>query len=228
MTDQLQSLVNPVVGTALRLRAAWAVGRGPGFDAGRADLGQKLRALFAMHPPARAVPKIDTSGVFDLRGAGRDPTEDAYLGVGYPLACWVDELFILHSSAASAWGERKAEAEFYATNDRAWRFWRQARCAADRPGTDDLEVFFVCAALGFRGEWADDPAAFRGWWAATRDRVVSAVRQPWAGPPAADPPTRVPPRYGLDSVRRMAVFAGLSVAAAVPAAAWLVARQLGR
>ena len=42
---------------------------------------------------------------------------------------WLDELFILYSSWESAWNERKLEGSLYGSNDRAWRFWEQARIA---------------------------------------------------------------------------------------------------
>jgi type VI secretion system protein ImpK len=189
----------------------------------------------AAHPPPSAsIPQLADASVFDLdlaeeaAKAARTPTVEPYLGVGYPLACWVDELFTVNSPVGGAWGERKFEVEFYGTNDRAWRFWRQARLAADRSIDDDLEVFYLCAVLGFRGEWADDPAQFRAWLGATRERLVKGLRTEWSGPPALEFPTRVPARYGKSRLRRMALVAGIVVLVTVPVAALLIARQLVR
>ena len=229
MRDQLLSLVTPVLRTGLRLRDEWSRGSGPPFDAGRELLLQAFRELFAAYPPPAAGAAAPGRGEVDrLGGSEAAPAPEGYLGVGYALASWADELFTLNSPVASRWNERKFEAEFYGTNDRAWRFWQQARLAAERPGDDDLEVFYLCAALGFRGEWADDPAKLRAWLGATRDRLVKGLRQEWVGPPALDAPGRVPPRYGKERLRRMAAVAGLAVLVCLPAAAFLIARQLTR
>lgn len=238
MRDQLFNLVNPVLRTGLRLRDEWSRGVGPPFDAGRELLLQAFRDLFAAFPSAgtsiashlkdASEFRIELVDDDDFGAVARAPTEEMYLGVGYPLACWADELFTLNSPVAGRWNERKFEIEFFTTNDRAWRFWRQARTAADRPIDDDLEVFYLCAALGFRGEWADEPTKLRAWLGATRERLVKGLRREWVGPPALDPPAGVPPRYGKERVRRMAVVAGLACLVAVPAAVLMVARQLAR
>jgi type VI protein secretion system component VasF len=236
MRDQLLSLVNPILRTGLRLRDEWSRGAGPPFDAGRELLVLAFRDLFATFPSATTTaPALKDASLFEIEifegdtgAAARSPTVESYLGVGYPLACWVDELFTLNSPVATKWNERKFEAEFFATNDRAWRFWRQARMAADRPGDDDLEVFYLCTVLGFRGEWADDPGQLRAWLGATRERLVKGLRQEWVGPPALDPPAKVPPRFGKERVRRMAAAAGLAVLLCIPAAVLMIARQLGR
>ena len=236
MREQLLALVNPVLRTGLTLRDEWSRGIGPPFDAGRELLLQAFRELFAVFPsPSAGPPSLKDASMFevDLLGAdptaaARTPTVEPYLGVGYALVCWADELFTLNSSVAALWNERKFEVEFYATNDRAWRFWRQARLAADRPGDDDLEVFYLCTALGFRGEWVADSGKLRAWLGATRERLVKGLRQEWTGPPALDPPASVPPRYGKDRVRRMAFFAMLAGLICIPAAVVLIARQLSR
>ncbi len=227
MREQLLSLVNPVLRTGLRLRDEWSRSAGPPFDAGRELLLQAFRDLFAVFPRPAIAPAAG-GGDVDLLGGSEAPTSGRYLGVGYALACWADELFTLNSPVASRWNERKFEIEFFATNDRAWRFWQQAALAADRPSDDDLEAFYLCVALGFRGEWVEEPAKLRAWLGATRERLVKGLRQEWVGPPALDAPARVPPHYGKERVRRMAVVAGLAVLVCIPAAVVLIARQLGR
>ena len=229
MRDQLLNLVNPVIRTGLRLRDDWSRGAGPSFDAGRELLVQTFRDLFATFP----VQSASTRGEDDfpenlLDRSGAAAPEIKYLGVGYALASWVDELFTLNSPVGVQWNERKFEMEFYSTNDRAWRFWEQARLAADRPGDDELEVYYLCAALGFRGEWVEDPTRLRAWLGATRERLVKGLRQDWVGPPALDPPSRVPPRYGKARLRRMAIIAGLVGLLCIPAAVLLIARLLAR
>jgi type VI protein secretion system component VasF len=229
MREQLLNLVNPVLRTGLRLRDDWSRGVGMPFDAGRELLIQTFRNLFAAFPIPSASSRGTESTTGDLlQGAGEASIETRYLGVGYALVSWVDELFTLNSPVGTRWNERKFEAEFYSTNDRAWRFWEQARLAADRPGDDELEVFYLCAALGFRGEWVEDPTRLRAWLGATRERLVKGLRQDWVGPPALDPPSRVPPRYGKARLRRMAIVAGLSGLLCIPAAVVLIARLLAR
>jgi type VI protein secretion system component VasF len=223
MRDDLANLVNPILRTALDLRDGWAAGTGPSLDAGRQRLRDRFAPLLRAHPPGTST----TTAPIDLLSASAPP-ETAYLGVAYPLACWIDELFTLRSPVASQWTDRKLEVEYFGTNDRAWRFWVQADLAAGRQDTDHLEVFFLCAALGFRGEKLDDPAAYTAWATATRDRLLPDRAADWVGPPALDPPASVPPRYGFARLRRMAVAAGVFALVAVPVAMWLVARLLVR
>ena len=225
MRDSLLSVVNPVVRTALALRDEWAAGAGPPFDAGRELLISRFRELFTLVPLPGAKPGVSSYEI-DLSAASFSAPESRYLGVGYALAGWVDELFTLNSPVATKWNERKFEIEFYETNDRAWRFWVQARMAAERATDDDLEVYFLCAVLGFRGEWTDDPAQLRAWFGSTRERLVKALRTEWVGPQALEPPASVPPRYAKARLARMAVFAGLAVLVCIPFGALLIARQL--
>lgn len=226
MRDDLANLVNPILRTALDLRDGWAAGTGPSLDAGRERLRDRFAQLFRAHP-ARPAANPSAAPV-DLLAQPVAAPEESYLGVGYPLACWVDELFTLRSPVADRWTDRKLEAEYYGTNDRAWRFWVQADLAAARPDADHLEVFFLCAALGFRGEKLDDPAGYSAWAAATRDRLLPDRAADWVGPPALDPPAHVPPRYGFKRLRRMGIAAGVFALVAVPVAAWLVTRLLLR
>src|SRR4051812_42059759 len=47
---------------------------------------------------------------------------NAFLGVRYPLVCWIDEIIILDSPWKEEWNERKIEESLYGTNERAYRF----------------------------------------------------------------------------------------------------------
>lgn len=225
MRDDLANLVNPILRTTLDLRDGWAAGSGPSLDGGRQRLRDRFAPLLRAHPPGVASP---TAAPVDLLAGPAATPEAPYLGLGYPLACWVDELFTLRSPVASQWTDRKLEVEYFGTNDRAWRFWVQADLAAARPELDHLEVFFLCAALGFRGDKIDDPAGYTAWATATRDRLLPDRAADWVGPPALDPPANVPPRHGFARLRRMAIAAGVFGLVAVPTAAWLVTRLLVR
>jgi len=229
MREPLASLVTPILRTALHTADDFRRGLGLPFDAARELLVEKFRELgsqFQFGVPAGL--RINTMGEFDLlamANSGRPATEN-YLGPGYALACWVDELFTLNSPVAQQWNERKFEVEFFSTNDRAWRFWQQARLAADRTHDDDLEVYYLCAVLGFRGEWIESPPELKAWMGATRDRLLKGLRQDWAGPSALNPPTRVPLRYGKLRLKQMALIAVMATLVLIPVAAMLIARQL--
>lgn len=230
MREPVLNAVNPVIRTALRLRDEWARGSGPGFDAGREQLAQAMRDVLRLYPPPPAGPSLatDRAAETDFLSGPVTDRDDRYLGIGYALASWADELFTLNSTVAPQWNERKFEAEFYATNDRAWRFWQQARIAADRTTECDLELFYLCAALGFRGEWVDDPAQLRAWLGATRDRLVKGLRTEWIGPPAGEPPRHATHRHGKARLRRMATIATIASLVCVPAAIALITHQLIR
>jgi len=229
MRDELARLVNPIFRTALDLQQEWRVGGGMPFDAGYELMMEKFRQLHRVLPAVRSAEKSSSSAMQDLLGGSEsDAVDETYLGVAYPLACWVDELFIVRSPLAARWNDRKFEVLFHASNDRAWRFWQQARLAANRPDADDLEVFFLCASLGFRGEWIDDPQPLAGWLASTRDRLLTGLRRDWTAPPALDPPASVPPLRGVSRLRRMATIVGLTMVLALPIAAWLIVRQVAR
>ena len=226
LRDDLARLVNPIVRVALDLRDGWGSPGGPNFDAGRSRLHDRFRDLHRSYPAVRGDGVRASAG--DLLDGGFDlEPEDTYLGPAYPLACWADEMFTRMPAVAAKWTDRKFEVEFHGTNDRAWRFWKQAELASRR-SADELEVFFVCAALGFRGDKIEDPTDYAGWAAVTRDRLLAEAGVEWIGPPALDPPARVPPRLGSRRLKRMAATAAAFAVVAIPVAAWLVARQLVR
>jgi type VI secretion system protein ImpK len=151
-----------------------------------------------------------------------------YLGVRYALACWLDELFVLDSPWGVQWNEQKLEVALYGTNDRAWRFWEQARRAEKRPDTAALEVFFLCVMLGFRGEFREEPSQLRTWIAATRQRIFQGREVEWVSPPELEPPTHVPPLRGRERLRKVIATAGVLLLLLLPVAAFFVVQQLGR
>lgn len=71
----------------------------------------------------------------------------------FALACWIDEL--LSSSAvwsgADYWCNKPLERVLFKSADRALEFYRWAKQAAEKRQHDALEVYYVCAILGFRG-----------------------------------------------------------------------------
>ncbi|MCE9532704.1 MAG: DotU family type IV/VI secretion system protein [Planctomycetes bacterium] len=226
MREELANLVHPLLREALTLHEQWQAGTGPSFEAGRTDLRRQFEAIFRAEKPGPITNEPHpTSTPVDLLADPLPAVSTRYLGAGYPLASWLDELFTLHSIRAAEWNERKFEIEFYGSNDRAWRVWQQARMAADLPKTDDLEVFFICMGLGFRGEWAEDPTALQAWTSSTRDRLLKDLRREWIAPPALDPPRGATPRRAAYGLRRMAVVGTVFSLLAIPAAAVMIARH---
>jgi type VI secretion system protein ImpK len=229
MREPLAGLVTDIIRTALRTADDFRHGGNLPFEAARELLIEKFRELGSQFQfGVVSGLRVNSMGEFDLlatANSGRQSAEN-YLGVGYALACWVDELFTLNSPVAAQWNERKFEVEFFSTNERAFRFWQQARLAADRTQDDDLEVYYLCVVLGFRGEWIEQPAELKAWLGSTRERLLKGLRQDWAGPSALSAPMRVPLRYGKVRLRQMALIAVLATLVLIPVAALLIARQL--
>ena len=89
-----------------------------------------------------------------------------FLGARYALACWIDELFIVHSAWADLWKERPFEVALYGSRERAGKFWDQADLVLRRPNAPAcpdrararrVETFFLCIVLGFRGRYLENP-----------------------------------------------------------------------
>jgi type IV/VI secretion system ImpK/VasF family protein len=204
MNESPRDIAGPVLDHGLDLRRRLQAGAIPSLEFEQLSLGELLEAGDDADPVPPPSP-----------GVGGD-RED----IRYALTCWLDEMFILSSPWASAWVETKLEARLFGSNDRAWAFWERARAAEDRPRTEALEVFYLCAALGFRGELAEDPARFREWLDSARRRLTS--EEGWPGPPALEPECRVPPLTGGARFRKMALLAGASALVAIPALAILL------
>ncbi|MFI4874922.1 MAG: DotU family type IV/VI secretion system protein [Blastopirellula sp. JB062] len=89
--------------------------------------------------------------------------EDQAVSVQYALACWLDEIFTDCRQSTAAWNERKIEMHLFGANDRAWRFWHEAELALRRGEHDQLEVYYLCVALGFRGEMRTQHEKLTSW-----------------------------------------------------------------
>ncbi|TWT75598.1 hypothetical protein Pla123a_31080 [Posidoniimonas polymericola] len=164
-----------------------------------------------------------TNLALEVPDGGADP---AFRGARYALVCWLDELFICHSDWADRWSERKLESTLYGGNDRAWDFWRQAKLAAAQTDDDALGAYYLCAALGFRGEMRTDPAALNSWFDQTRTRVTRHARQ--RTPQAAGSRRRRAgaPLRGEARLRRMLAIAAVVTIALAPLATYAVMQRL--
>jgi type VI secretion system protein ImpK len=155
-----------------------------------------------------------------------DPTAAAE--VRYALVCWLDELFVDETDWGARWNERKLEVTLFGTNDRAWRFWEQARQAATRNDPDALEVFYLCVQLGFRGELRGDRDRLAAWAAVARGQIEQAAGQAWAPPPELDPPASVPPLRGRDMFQTMALRAAVVLLLVIPVTAFFAVLLIGQ
>jgi type VI secretion system protein ImpK len=213
MRDDLAQHVDPVLQHGLRLKARLDRGERPNLAAEQAELKRLLGS------PTQPAPW----------GMGRDvaasiaisePTR--FLGIRYALACWLDEIFI-DSPWAREWDERKLELALFETNIRYRNFWEQARLAETTPdSTDAVEAFLMCVLLGFRGELAEKPDAFREWVSAAKSRAGKGYGKELPAPPEVTPSSNVPMLLGVEGYRKMARTLGLTLLAALPIVTFLV------
>ncbi len=145
-----------------------------------------------------------------------------FLGIRYALVCWLDEIFLSDSSWSNTWNENKLEVALYGSNDRAWRFWEQARLAEKRQKVDAVWGFLLCVLLGFRGELREDPLALQAWSEGARIRLETSNPDDWVRPPERTPPTKVPPLRGRERLQRMVLSAGALLLFIVPMIAFFV------
>ena len=96
----------------------------------------------------------------------------------YALVYWIDE--VLTNSRwghAGEWRQHILEWDIYRERWRADLFYEKAHEAESLAGTDPLETFLLCVALGFRGRYVDDPADLRRWVERIYNRVAAGAQQ---------------------------------------------------
>jgi len=228
MQESLASLVHPLLDYGLGLRARLEAGEAPGFAADQATLEGLLAAIVGEGWVAPGHDHDHDRDAESRDGGAPRRGPERLVKIQYALVCWLDELFILDSPWEAAWNERKLEVALYGTNDRAWRFWDQARRPETRADGDVLEVFFLCVMLGFRGELRERADALNDWVDATRAQLAGRLGREWQPPPEFDPPTDVPPLRGREGLRRAVLVGGLVILASIPPAAFFVIYQLGQ
>jgi type VI secretion system protein ImpK len=226
MREEIASRVHPILAAGLHLQERLSRGESPALEAEQVSLIGML-----MGEGSATARIVDFEG--DAAGdATRTDSEtgrpaEAFLGARYAVVCWLDEIFVLDSPWSERWNEHKLEVRLYATNDRAWRFWDQARLAAARPSLDALEVFYVCVMLGFSGELGDNPMRLSDWVSATREQLVRARAREWRAPPELEPVTCVPPLRGRSAVRQMLLAVSATLLVAIPVVAFYLAYRIG-
>lgn len=227
MQQEIANLVHPLLVHGLQLRERLEKGETVNLDIEQAT----LKGLLLTDAEARRYVDFGGDGGRGPAGsaAGNDSGhEQSFLGVRYALVCWLDELFILFSPWQQQWNERKLEVALYGTNDRAWKFWEQARLAEKRPGTDALQVYFLCVMLGFHGELWEAPEKLQQWVDSIRARLASSFDQAWQPPPALDFKTNVPPLRAQLRFQQMVMVGGLVLLLMIPLLAFVIVHQMGQ
>ena len=130
----------------------------------------------------------------------------------------MDEVLIRSSwRAADHWKNSILELEYFGTRQAAVDFWKRAGQAEDLAkgrgrsprNADALETFFLCAALGFRGELFQDEAEIEAWAA----RVGPIIREAHPDPPA--PVAGLPAGEGLAEPQGERWLVGASLLVAI-------------
>jgi type VI secretion system protein ImpK len=198
MTPQFSELVHPVISYALNLKDRLDAGESPDLEVEQRTLIERLRS------------NGEVRHLIDYTGDGT-----VFLGARYALACWIDELFIVHSAWADLWKERPFEVALYGSRDRAWKFWEQADIALRRPnsqrtqtapGVDAVESFFLCIVLGFRGRYLENPAKVHEYFDEMRPLVTRTTI--WPAPRDLGVKTNVEPLLGRAKLRRVIAVYG--------------------
>jgi type VI secretion system protein ImpK len=226
MNDPVVRRMHDVLGAGLDLKERLDRGEVPPFELESA----RLRTLVVGDGGLAVNPAYTGEFVAGPRpGSGEFETEDRFLGARYALACWLDEVFVLDAPPwwAERWEANTFESALYGgTQQRAWRFWNQARQAEGPRGNPvALEAYLWCVMLGFRGSPPDDlhPAA---WVDAVRKRVMAVRTTDFPAPPERDLPTSVPPLRGRERFGRMVRAATAAAAAAAFTAGLLATTRL--
>lgn len=177
------------------------------------NVQRKLTGLLQKTHKSRAYSRSDSYG-------------KEFLGIGYILACWIDEIFNMSDSKwREIWMDKTLEFDLYKSHDRAWNFWTQARLAEQLAEPDALEVCYLCVVLGFRGDLTspDAPQNLQNWCADVR-RQIDEARQEAAVPVEKQPITYVPALYGAERLRTMFVTLVICLLVLAPVSTFLFLR----
>ncbi len=209
MREEIADLVYPIVAYAVQTLQSVQHGDRVDMNAVQSELRGRLKTA----SEAQRWP--------DFGGDG-----DRFLGIRYGLTCWLDEIFLRDSPWHAEWNERKLEESLYGSNERAWKFWFQAKLAQARPGTDALEAYHLLVMLGFRGEGPEKPETIETWRDAAEAQLTRAQSQPWSGPQELQPDMVVTPRRGRERMRTVIILLIGAAAIVVPFASFFLFWQL--
>ncbi len=152
-----------------------------------------------------------------------------FLGSAYPLVCWIDHLMTTDPRVSRLWKGRELEQELFASDDRDWMFWQQAKLAETLERYEALEIFFLCVAHGFtgrrlKGEPDDQAAALRNWMERMRTAVSRVPKLDLPCDSRLAPPPEVPPLYGRRALRSMLAVGWIATALLLPTLSFWAAR----
>ncbi len=218
MQEPIAQLVYPVLSYGLRLQERMVQGTPADLDQEQAILKDMLLA----DRVARQWPE------YGGEPASRTDHDETFLGIRYALVCWLDEIFTSSSAWGGQWNEQKLEVELYGTNDRAWKFWRQAELAQTRAGGDAVEACFLCVALGFRGELRQRPDRLARWLATAGRRLGRVPELDWGAVAELSPAPNVPPLVGRSRFQRMIVTGWIALMALIPLGAFFLVERLSQ
>jgi type VI secretion system protein ImpK len=226
MREEIAKLVYPIFTYALHVKDELARGDAPSMQKVQAE----LKGLLKSESEARRWPDYTgDAAVTESRISSRSGGS-SFLGIRYALVCWLDEIFIMDPDSPwrDEWNDKCLEIELYSHRERAFRYWTQAQLAEARPGTDALEVFFLCVVLGFRGEKRDQPEQLRSWLDSVKSQLAQGQQREWPGPIELQPPINVPPLTGQQRLQKMVLTVGLSLLVLIPVVMFfLVLRSAG-
>lgn len=204
MQDEVARIAHPVIGYALKIKDRLDRGEDVSPDRTHAELERLL------------TPTAGSRSAFAKE-------ED----VRYALTCWVDELFILHSPWRQRWNESKLEFQLFRSNERASRFWEKANRALAAGDVALVEVFLLCAALGFRGDLAEDRERLVEWTESARRLIDAELARAWVNPPGREPRIHVPPLSARRRFARASARVGILALVVIPIVVLFLMLRLG-
>jgi type VI secretion system protein ImpK len=115
------------------------------------------------------------------------------------LVYWIDEILITSTWIhAHEWANHILEFSLYKESAAAVRFYEKAVEAEKRDSTDPLETFFLCVALGFRGELRANDDEIRRWASRAHERISEGTKhaEQYIPEPAAQRERGLRPLHG--------------------------------
>lgn len=194
MTDAFANVVSPVFQQVIDLQQKIQRGEQPA-------LGPQRQQIRAALDEAQYRASASSQLVHDFELAK------------YALVYWIDEVLVNSPwTHAMEWKQQILEWEIFQERLRADRFYEQAQVAERLAGTDPLETYFLCVALGFRGKYVDARAELQQWADRVYVRIAAGNTQPDKFTPD-DPLDRAP----LKPLPGKAILLGVSVLVSITA-----------
>ncbi len=194
MTDDFADVVAPVIQGVIDFQYGLLRGKHPTVEEQKRTLIDLLK--WSEDRAARSTPELARD--FELAKRA--------------LVYWIDEVLITSSwSHSQEWTNHILEYTLHGESAAAIRFYEKASEAERRDSTNPLEVFFLCVALGFRGDLSTDAEEIQRWASRVHERITEGTKHPEQYIP--DPPGRLQER-GLRSLQggRLLLVVSLLVA----------------